>query len=82
MIHIRIQRPAMLGTTRLAEVMLALSYSALGVIGLKLMKFTCTAATVLMMALADAETGASIMIQLVVLMVAGVALIPMMQFRP
>lgn len=66
----------------LAEVMLALSYSVLGVVGLKLMKFACTAVTVLMMAVADAETGASIMIQLVVLMVAGVALIPMMQFRP
>jgi hypothetical protein len=66
----------------LAEMMLALSYSVLGVVGLKLMKFACTAATVLMIAFAEAETGASIMIQLVVLMVAGVALIPMMQFRP
>src|ERR1700694_3534437 len=46
------------------------------------MKFGCTAVTVLMMALAAAETRASVRIQLVVLTVAGVALIPMMQFRP
>ncbi len=66
----------------LAEVMLALSYDIFGIVGLKLMKFACTAATVVLMALAVAETGASTMIQLMVLTVAGTALIPMMQFRP
>jgi hypothetical protein len=66
----------------LAEALLALAYDTLGVVGLKLMKFAATAVTVLLMALAAAETRASVRIQLVVLMVAGVALIPMMQFRP
>src|SRR6202521_2525456 len=66
----------------LAEALLALSFDALGIIGLKLMKFGCAAVTVLLMALAAAETRASVRIQLVVLTVAGVALIPMMQFRP
>lgn len=66
----------------LAESLLAFSYDRLGVIGLKLMKILCTAVTVLMMALAAAETGAAVRIQLVVLMVAGLALVPTMQFRP
>ena len=46
------------------------------------MKFAATAVTVSLMALAAAETRASVRIQLAVLTVAGVALIPMMQFRP
>jgi hypothetical protein len=66
----------------LAEALLALSFDSLGIVGLKLMKFGCTAVTVLLMALAAAETRASVRIQLLVLTVAGVALIPMMQFRP
>lgn len=66
----------------LAEALLAFSFDTFGIVGLKLMKFGCTAATVLLMALAAAETRASVLIQLVVLTVAGVALIPMMQFRP
>ena len=66
----------------LAETLLALAYDTLGIVGLKLMKFAATALTVLMMALAAAETRASVRIQLVVLTTAGVALIPMMQFRP
>jgi hypothetical protein len=66
----------------LAETLLALAYDTLGIVGLKLMKFAATALTVLLMALAAAETRASVRIQLVVLTVAGVALIPMMQFRP
>jgi hypothetical protein len=66
----------------LAETLLALSYDTFGIIGLKLMKFACTAVTVLLMALAVAETRASVRIQLVVLTVAGIALIPMMQYRP
>jgi hypothetical protein len=66
----------------LAEALLALSFDTLGIVGLKLMKLGCTAVTVLMMALAAAETRVSVRIQLMVLTVAGVALIPMMQFRP
>ncbi len=66
----------------LAEALLALAYDTFGVVGLKLMKFAATAVTVSLMALAAAETRASVRIQLAVLTVAGVALIPMMQFRP
>ena len=66
----------------LAEAVLAFFYSHLGIVGLKLFKFACTGITVALMALAVAETRASIRIQLVVLTTAGVALIPMMQFRP
>ncbi|MGH7913696.1 MAG: hypothetical protein ACREPW_03460, partial [Candidatus Binataceae bacterium] len=66
----------------LAEALLAISYDTFGIVGLKLMKFGCTAVTVLLMALAAAETRASVRIQLAVLTVAGLALIPMMQFRP
>ena len=66
----------------LAEALLALAYDTFGIVGLKLMKFAATAVTVLLMALAAAESRASVRIQLVVLTMAGVALIPMMQFRP
>ena len=66
----------------LAEALLAFAYGTFGIVGLKLVKFAVTAATVLLMALTAAETRASVRIQLVVLTVAGVALIPMMQFRP
>jgi hypothetical protein len=66
----------------LAEALLAFFFSHFGIIGLKLFKFGCTAATVSLLALAAAETRASTRIQLLVLTVSGVALIPMMQFRP
>src|SRR5690349_24607248 len=65
----------------IAEVMLAFFYSHFGTVGLKLFKFGCTGITITLMALAVAETRASIRIQLVVLTIAGIALIPMMQFR-
>jgi len=66
----------------LAEALLALAYDTFGVVGLKLMKFAATAVTILLMALAAAETRASVRIQFAVLTVAGIALIPMMQYRP
>jgi len=66
----------------LAEALLALAYDTFGIVGLKLMKFAATAMTVLLMALAAAESRASVRIQLVMLTMAGVALIPLMQFRP
>jgi hypothetical protein len=66
----------------LAEALLAFVWNTFGIVGLKLLKFAATAVTILLMALAAAETRASVRIQLVVLTVAGVALIPMMQFRP
>lgn len=66
----------------LSEVVLALCWSGLGVIGLKLMKFAGTAATITLLAMGTAETGAPIPLQLVVLTTGGLALAPMMQFRP
>jgi len=66
----------------LAETLLALAWNAGGVVGLKLFKLAATAVTVLMMAIAAAETRVSARIQLLVMTVAGAALIPVMQFRP
>ncbi len=66
----------------LAEALFALAWNVGGVVGLKLLKLAATAVTVLMMAIAAAETRVSTRIQLVVLTVAGLALIPVMQFRP
>ena len=66
----------------LAQVVMALCYKAAGVTGLKLWKFACAAATVVLLAIAEAETGASIGVQFVVLGAAAGALVPQMQFRP
>jgi hypothetical protein len=66
----------------LSEVVLALSYSAMGVIGLKLMKFICTTITIILIALGQAETGATVNTQFVVLIVTAIALGPQLQFRP
>lgn len=66
----------------LAQVVMALCYDAAGVAGLKLWKFACAAVTVVLLALAEAETGASIGVQLVVLVAAVGALVPQIQFRP
>jgi len=66
----------------LSQAIMASAYDAAGVIGLKLWKLACTAATIVFIAAAEGETGAPIMIQFGVLMVAAFALIPQMQFRP
>jgi hypothetical protein len=66
----------------LTEVALAWFYNVLGVLGLKLMKFACTAATILFLVLALAETGASTTVQLSVLCATALGLGPQMQFRP
>ncbi len=66
----------------LSEVVLALCWSSLGVIGLKLMKFALSAATMTLLAMGAAQTGAPVMLQLVVLTTDALALGPMLQFRP
>jgi hypothetical protein len=66
----------------LAEVALAFCYGTMGVAGLKLMKCLCTAATIVLIAMGEAETGASETVQFCVLMIAAVALGAQMQFRP
>jgi hypothetical protein len=66
----------------LTEVLMAWVYSHLGVIGLKLWKFACVAATIFFLVLAMSETGATPATQLNTLIVAAVALMPQMEFRP
>jgi len=66
----------------LTEIVMALAYNALGVVGLKLWKLACTTATIVLLSLGMAETGATPTIQLNSLLVAAVALMPQMEFRP
>lgn len=66
----------------LSELLMASIYNALGAIGLKLMKFVCTAATIVFIAAAEGETGALPVVQFAVLIAVAIALIPLMQFRP
>ena len=66
----------------LTEIFMAAIYNTLGVCGLKLWKFACVAATMLLMVLGMAETGASPAIQLNTLGLVAFAMIPQNQFRP
>jgi hypothetical protein len=66
----------------LAEVVMAFAYRAAGVVGLKIWKFICTALTVMFVADTEAETGAALSIQLLVLLFAAFGLILQMQVRP
>lgn len=66
----------------LTEIVMAFAYNGLGVVGLKLWKFAGVAATMVLMALAMAETGASPTIQLNLLGMAAIAMVPQNQFRP
>ena len=66
----------------LSEVVLALCWSRFGVVGLKLMKFAATAATMTLLAMGTAETGAPMALQMVVLTTGAAAIAPMLQFRP
>jgi hypothetical protein len=64
------------------EVVMALFYNHFGVVGLKLWKFACAAATIGFVVLGLAETGASPGVQFGTLTCAAVALMPQIQFRP
>jgi hypothetical protein len=66
----------------LAELAMARIYDAFGILGLKWWKFTCSALTIIMLAMAAAETGAEPPLQAAVLIVVSVALMPLIQFRP
>jgi hypothetical protein len=66
----------------LAELIMARTYDIGGILGLKLWKFACTALTIILLAMAAAETGATPLLQAAVLIATAVALMPMMQFRP
>jgi hypothetical protein len=66
----------------LSEAIIAFCYTHAGVIGLKLMKLSCSAAVVICLALAMEETGAPTIVQFAILIIMGVRLAPAMQFRP
>lgn len=66
----------------LSEVVMGWLYNALGVLGLKAMKLACSTAMVIALALAIAETGAEITVQMAVLLGVCVAITPQMMFRP
>jgi hypothetical protein len=66
----------------LSEIVMALAYNALGVVGLKLLKLLCAGATITLLAASLAETGASIVGQYIALAAVAIVLIQQMQFRP
>jgi len=66
----------------LTEVLMAALYDGFGVIGLKLMKFVCIAATIVLFTIAMAETEAPASIQAAILMVCALPLAPQNQLRP
>ncbi len=66
----------------LSEVIMAGLYNHFGVIGLKLWKFACSAAAIVLLALAADYTDASPKVQLYLVGIAAAALTPYMQFRP
>jgi len=61
---------------------MAAAYSTLGVIGLKLWKLACVTATMLLVAMGMAETGAPPTVQLNLFALAAIGLVPQMEFRP
>ncbi len=66
----------------LSEIVMAAFYNAMGVIGLKLMKFLCAGAAMLLLGAAVAESGAGTSLQMGVLMAVAFALQLQIQFRP
>lgn len=66
----------------LTDIVMATIYNHLGIVGLKLWKFACTASTVLCLALALAETGATFAVQSNILLPAALSMMPQMQYRP
>ncbi len=66
----------------LSELLMAAFYNWGGVVGLKLMKFACTSAVFLFLAVGLSETDSPLTIQVAILLAAAIALAPQMQFRP
>jgi hypothetical protein len=65
----------------LGEALMALVYNVAGVVGMKLVKFGCVAAVMMLLSFGMAETGAALMVQALTLLVAAFAFITHMQFR-
>ncbi len=66
----------------LTEVLMGAIYNAFGTVGLNLMKFACSAATILFLALAMEETESSARVQFAILIAASATLATHLQFRP
>jgi len=66
----------------LSQVIMAAMFDKFGPLGLKLLKFTCTAGTICFIVLAESETGAPAFVQAAILLVVALILAPVMQFRP
>ena len=66
----------------LTELLMGWLYNSFGVVGLKLWKFSCTAATIVLLTDALAQTGASASSQMNLLVITAVAISPQIQFRP
>jgi hypothetical protein len=66
----------------LSEVIMALSYKALGAFGLELMKLACAAVTMTLLAIAVGETGASELSQIAALLASAVVVQAQFQYRP
>ncbi len=66
----------------LSEVIMSSIFDRFGPVGLKLLKFLCTAGTISFIVLAESETGAPAVLQAAILIIAALVMVPSMQFRP
>lgn len=66
----------------LSEVLMGAIYNAFGTVGLNLMKFACSAATIILLATAMAETESPALLQFAILIAASAPLATHLQFRP
>jgi hypothetical protein len=66
----------------LSEVLMGAIYNAFGTVGLNLMKFACSAATILFLAVAMEETESPARVQFAILIAASAPLATHLQFRP
>lgn len=66
----------------LSEVLMGALFNLFGPLGLKLLKFACTAGTISFIVLAMSETEAPAFVQAPILLVVALILLPAMQFRP
>jgi len=66
----------------LSEVLMSAIFERYGALGLKLLKFLCTAGTVTLIVIAQSETDAPAAVQAPILLVVALILVPAMQFRP
>jgi hypothetical protein len=66
----------------LGEVLMAALYNAFGMVGLKLMKFACSALIVVLLAIAMEDTEAPPMLQAAIVLVSAIPIATHVQFRP